>query len=158
MKLENFLNSNEDEKLEVNGIYEKADYDAVKRFKQKYFKDIIVPFGGSVTTGIVGPYTRGKINVLNCTRNLGCPYFTTNQKINSKGGDVKRTQNFLNTLMGTTLSESGTFDQTTFTAVKRYQTLYKETVLKPLNLKSATGLWYEKSRAAGNRLMGCPAN
>jgi hypothetical protein len=154
-KLEIFLNSHEGEKLEVNGIYESADVAAVRRFQQKYYNDIIKPFGGKSTTGVVGTFTRGKINVLNLSKSVGCPYFTANQKPDSTGGDVKRIQNFINTLMGTTLSESGVFDEATFLAVKKYQTLYKETVLKPLNLNSATGLWYEKSRLTANTIVGC---
>jgi hypothetical protein len=67
-KLETFLNDSQGEKLAVNGIYEKKDFEAVKRFQQKYFKDIISPFNGKKTTGIVAQYTRSKINLLNCTK------------------------------------------------------------------------------------------
>ncbi len=154
-KLETFLNDFQGEKLDVNGIYEQKDFEAVKRFQQKYFTDIISPFNGKQVTGIVAQYTRGKINLLNCAKQIGCPYFTQNQKIGSTNGDVKRIQNFLNLLMGTNIEETGVFDNQTYLSVKKYQNLYKESVLKPLGLKSATGFWYEKSREAGNKLMGC---
>lgn len=43
--LEEFLNTYEKESLEVNGIYEQKDFEAVIRWQEKYSNDILKPWG-----------------------------------------------------------------------------------------------------------------
>lgn len=154
-KLEQFLNTSEGENLVVNGIYEQTDFEAVKRFQEKYSKDIIAPWTGAAPTGVVGPYTRGKINVMTCAKNTSCPYFTEYHKQGDVGGQVSKIQNFLNILMGETLQENGIFDKLTFGAVTRYQSRYHATVLSPWNMRGPSGWWYQSSRFVANDLANC---
>lgn len=63
-KLEIFLNVFFGEKLPVNGIYEKRDIEAVKRFQKRYASEILTPFGLKFPTGHVGVQTVRKINQL----------------------------------------------------------------------------------------------
>lgn len=67
-KLERFLNEFEGESLEVNGIYEKVDFDAVSRFQEKYLKDVLSPWSHNSSTGYVYITTKKKINELYCER------------------------------------------------------------------------------------------
>jgi hypothetical protein len=154
-KLEQFLNSSEGENLVVNGIYEQVDFEAVKRFQEKYSKDIVAPWAGVAPTGVVGSYTRGKINVMTCAKNTNCPYFNEYHKQGDVGGQVSKIQNFLNILMGEKLQENGIFDRLTFGAVMRYQSRYHVTVLSPWNMKAPSGWWYQSSRFVANDLANC---
>ncbi|MCK5027084.1 MAG: DUF5011 domain-containing protein, partial [Candidatus Pacebacteria bacterium] len=74
-KLEVFLNDFEGENLEVNGIYEQADFDAVLRFQTKYFSDILGPWGHDAPTGYVYITTKKKINELYCEREFPLTLF-----------------------------------------------------------------------------------
>ena len=74
-KLEIFLNDFESENLEVNGIYEQVDYDAVLRFQDKYFDDILGPWGHDAPTGYVYITTKKKINELYCEREFPLTVF-----------------------------------------------------------------------------------
>lgn len=67
-KLEVFLNQFEGENLIVNGIYEKADFDAVSRFQEKYMADILSPWKHNEATGYVYITTKKQINELYCQR------------------------------------------------------------------------------------------
>ena len=53
------------------------------------------------------------------------------------------------------LELSKEFNSKTKTTVKDFQTVYKEIVLKPWGLTSATGWWYKTTRHAANKLMNC---
>lgn len=68
-KLVKFLNTYEGTNLKLDGIYGRQDVEAVKNFQTKYYKDIFSPFLKNKVTGIVGYYTRFKINELNCLKN-----------------------------------------------------------------------------------------
>jgi hypothetical protein len=149
-----FLNDTEGENLVLDGTYDADDILAVKRFQTKYFNEIIAPWGGRVATGNVAGYTRGKINVMNCGKTFGCPYFTQYAKLGSLGGDVGRIQNFLNLLMNKKLNEPA-FNTTVYNAVREYQTLYRRTVLTPLGLTQATGNWMKYSTQTANGIIGC---
>jgi len=61
-KLERFLNEFEGENLAVNGIYEQVDFEAVERFQNKYFSDILEPWNHTAPTGYVYITTKKKIN------------------------------------------------------------------------------------------------
>lgn len=67
-KLVTFLNTHEGTSLLPDGIYGKNDIKAIKDFQTKYYKDIFSPFLKNKVTGIVGYYTRFKINELNCSK------------------------------------------------------------------------------------------
>lgn len=67
-KLVTFLNTHEGTKLLLDGIYGRQDFQAIKNFQTKYYKDIFSPFSKKKVTGIVGYYTRFKINELNCLK------------------------------------------------------------------------------------------
>jgi uncharacterized protein YegL len=68
MKLERFLNEFEGENLVVNGVYEQVDFDAVERFQNKYFADILGPWGHDAPTGYVYITTKKKINEIYCQK------------------------------------------------------------------------------------------
>ena len=70
LKLEKFLNKFEGESLVENGIFEKADSEAVSRFQIKYKEDILGPWNGSIPTGNVFTTTMNKINEIYCNRYL----------------------------------------------------------------------------------------
>ena len=67
-KLENFLNEFEGEKLVVNGIYERVDFEAVERFQEKYSGDVLSPWNHIAPTGYVYITTKKKINEVYCER------------------------------------------------------------------------------------------
>ena len=67
-KLEKFLNDYEGESLVVNGIYEKSDFEAVKRFQSKYGSEVLSPWGLKGPTGYVYYTTKKKVNELYCQR------------------------------------------------------------------------------------------
>lgn len=66
--LEDFLNAFQWESLEVNWIYEQADFDAVKRFQVKYASEILTPWGIKNPTGYVYRTTTEKINEIYCAK------------------------------------------------------------------------------------------
>ncbi len=59
--IENFLNAYEGESLTLNGIYEKADFDAVIRFQEKYASVVLAPQGLTHGTGYVFSGTMSQI-------------------------------------------------------------------------------------------------
>ena len=65
-KLERFLNEFENENLEINGIYEQVDFDAVSRFQEKYLEDVLNPWSHDSSTGYVYITTKKKINEIYC--------------------------------------------------------------------------------------------
>ena len=67
-KLETFLNEFEGENLEVNGIYEQVDFDAVSRFQAKYFDLVLSPWSHNSSTGYVYITTKKRINEIYCQR------------------------------------------------------------------------------------------
>lgn len=66
--LEKFLNETQWETLEINGKYNQQDYEAIKRFQQKYRKDILDPWQIESPTGYVYTTTIKKINDINCNK------------------------------------------------------------------------------------------
>lgn len=69
-KLQTFLNKYEGEKLSVNGVFDNTTFAAVKRFQDKYAKDILKDsWGLSCNTGYVYITTLAKINDIVCNTN-----------------------------------------------------------------------------------------
>ena len=66
--LEDFLNAFEGESLEVNWVYDQADFEAVKRFQVKYASEILTPWGIKNPTGYVFKTTTEKINEIYCSK------------------------------------------------------------------------------------------
>jgi hypothetical protein len=160
-KLQTFLNK-QGENLVVNGIYDTDSINAVKRFQEKYKDQILSPWGLTVSTGIVYRTTTAKINLMSCAKNMGCPYFTENLKPGSSSIEAVKVQDFLNIIFAPTsgyptkgIPLSKTMTNQTVNKVREYQTIYKDSVLKPLNLTSSTGWWYDKSKGTANILLGC---
>ncbi len=65
-RLEDFLNTYEDEDLVVNGVFDSSDERAVERFQEKYRSEVLTPWGLSAPTGYVYRTTRDHINKLYC--------------------------------------------------------------------------------------------
>jgi uncharacterized delta-60 repeat protein len=86
-----------------------------------------------------------------------CRPFTTYLKIGKKNdtSEVKLWQSFLNKHMGEKLMVSGTYNKTTESAIKRFQSKYADEVLKPWGLTKPTGYTYQSTRAQGNKILGC---
>ena len=63
-KLQTFLNKHMGESLAVNGVYDSATIEAVKRFQLKYASEILHPWGINEPTGFVYLTTLRKINAL----------------------------------------------------------------------------------------------
>ena len=69
-KLEQFLNTFEGEHLTVDGFYSQADFNAVKRFQQKYNYNILNLWGLTSPTGYVYYTTRKTINEMYCQKDF----------------------------------------------------------------------------------------
>lgn len=67
-KLETFLRMFEGAEVPVDGVYDVADYEAVRAFQQNYFNDILAPWGHDAPTGYVYLTTRKKVNEIYCAR------------------------------------------------------------------------------------------
>jgi|GEM_PF-3215114 len=155
-KIQTHLNTYEKESLVIDGVYKNEDVTAVKRFQEKYKNQILGPWGFSSATGIVAVTTAAKINSVVCAQAVECPYFEVLSKLGDTNNDVPRIKSFLNIVMNTNLDTSSfLFDQQTSNAVKLFQTKYNKFVLRPWNLKQATGLWYQTSIRQANTFMGC---
>jgi len=163
-KLQNFLNEFEGEKLDVNGIYDKESFEAVKRFQKKYEKDILTPLGLAFPTGYVYKSTLKKLNEIYCQRNstkfqktTECPYFTKSLKKGMRDEEVKKIQQFLinQGFLKDDFIQSSLFDEITEDAVKKFQIKYSEEILKPWNISFPTGYWYNNTKRQANKLMGC---
>lgn len=66
--LEIFLNQTQWESLDENGVYEQADFEAVKRFQLKYREEILDPWGIDIPTWYVFRTTVKKINEVYCNK------------------------------------------------------------------------------------------
>jgi len=161
-KLQQFLNEYEGEKLAVDGTYDTDDLEAVKRFQAKYLDQIMAPWGVYEPTGKVFRTTTAKINLLMCSKQRSCPYFKSYLKEGDENIEAVMIQDFLNIIFAPIsgyptngLELSKEFNGKTKTTVKDFQTVYKEIVLKPWGLTSATGWWYKTTRHAANKLMNC---
>lgn len=85
--LEQFLNRYENAHLDVNGIYEKADFDAVIRWQEKYADDILKPWGLKKGTGYVYTRSLAKIKAL---EEASCP---TKKEDSTQTDDILNKEN-----------------------------------------------------------------
>jgi hypothetical protein len=97
-----------------------------------------------------------------CAKQRGCPYFPKYLKQGDNSLEAVKVQDFLNIIFAPTsgypdagLKLSKSFNSDTTSKLKEYQTVYKAIVLDPWKLTSATGWWYQTTRASANLLMGC---
>ncbi len=90
--------------------------------------------------------------------------FTANYHLGDSGDEVRAVQGFLNRNSETRLREIGVgspgqetdyFGSVTFEAVKKFQVLYGQDVLKSIGLSAPTGYWGPSTRKTANRLAGC---
>jgi len=65
-KLQQFLNSYEQENIALTGVFDDATFNAVARFQKKYTGDILGPWGYTEPTGYVYILTQKKINEIYC--------------------------------------------------------------------------------------------
>jgi hypothetical protein len=161
-KLQIFLNENEGEKLVVDGSYDADDIVAVKRFQAKYLDQIMAPWGADAPTGRVFRTTTAKVNLLMCAKQRGCPYFKEYLRKGDESLEAVKVQDFLNVIFAPTSGYptnatplTKEYDSPTQATVSNFQNVYKEIVLKPWELTSATGRWYQTTRHAANKLMNC---
>jgi hypothetical protein len=82
--------------------------------------------------------------------------FTQYVEKNYYGPEVLAIQKFLNTYENANFLENSIYGNETPAAIKNFQPRYYDDVLKPWNLTSATGLWYQSTRKKANFLRGCP--
>jgi hypothetical protein len=66
LKLQSFLNVFEGENLSYSGTFDQSTFDAVSRFQNKYFEDILAPWGHTAPTGFVYILTKKKVNEIFC--------------------------------------------------------------------------------------------
>ena len=160
-KLEIFLNTYENESLVVNGMYEKSDVEAVKRWQKKYKSFILDPMGLKQPTGTVYTLSQRQIE-RQTTQPCGepivvtaCPYFKNSASYGDKGNVVKQVQTFLNLVQGEKLPVSGVYGPRTRTAVKNFQLAYKKDFFSRLKVIFTSGNWNKETQIKANKAIGC---
>ena len=74
-KLQRFLNSYMGLDLEVNGIYDRPTFNAVKKFQLKEYEEVLKPWGIHYATGYVYKTTSRRINMIMCHQlNIPMPH------------------------------------------------------------------------------------
>jgi peptidoglycan hydrolase-like protein with peptidoglycan-binding domain len=160
-KLETFLNLYEQENLPVNGIYEKNDIAAVKRWQKKYKNEILVPMRLKNPTGTIYYWSMKQIErqtTVNCGAPIivrSCPHFTEGVSFGDSGEEVKKIQQFLNIVQGEKIRVTGVYHTKTRDAVKRFQRLYKKDIVSVLKLSFITGNWNMSTVRKANKIIGC---
>lgn len=160
-KLEGFLNTYENEKLSINGVYEKKDIEAVKRWQSKYQSFILTPMNLKKPTGTVYTLSQRQIE-RQTTKSCGqpivvtaCPFFRDYLSYGDRGEGVKKIQQFLNITQGEKLPVSGVYGPLTREATKRFQRAYKKDIFNILKLSFISGNWNEATRVKANQAIGC---
>ncbi len=156
-KLQVFLNTYERENLEVNGIYDQDDIDAVRRFQEKH-SDTLSFWNITTPTGYVYITTQKAINKIYCeqTKKLTCPYFDLYVKEGDVAEEVLKIKSFLNLTQGESLNESSNlFEASLAGAIKKFQLKYASKILTPWGIKAPTGWWYQSTRKTANDILGC---
>ncbi len=160
-RLEIFLNTYENEKLPVNGIYEARDVAAVKRWQLKYKTFILDPMQLKNPTGTIYTLSMRQIES-QTTKACGeaititaCPLFRASVSYGNRGEEVRKVQQFLNVVQGEKLPLSGVFGPLTRDAVKRFQKSRKIYVATFIPFSFATGNWFTTTRIKANETIGC---
>jgi hypothetical protein len=160
-KLEVFLNTYENEKLPVNGVYEPKDVVAVKKWQSKYKTFILDPMLLKKPTGTIYTLSQRQIE-RQTTKACGepvkvtaCPYFKEYASYGDKGQTVKKIQQFLNIVRGEKLVLSGVYGPLTKAAVKRFQEANRKDIFSILKLSFISGNWNEATRVKANQAIGC---
>lgn len=160
-KLEIFLNTYENEKLPVNGIYEARDIAAVKRWQKKYKTYILDPMLLKQPTGTIYTLSQRQIE-RQTTKPCGqpiavtaCPFFKEYASYGDRGQNVKKIQQFLNVVRGEKLPVSGVYGPLTKAATKRFQQAYRKDIFSILKLSFISGNWNEATRVKANQAIGC---
>ena len=161
IKLESFLNRYENERLTINGIYEKKDQEAVKRFQSKYKSYILDPMGLKKPTGTVYTLTQRHIerkSSASCGQAIvvtACPFFKEYASYGDRGDVVKKLQQFLNIVRGEKVPVSGVFGPLTKEAVKRFQRASRQGLFDAFRYGFISGNWNEATRIKANQAIGC---
>ena len=156
--LEKFLNAFAGERVDVNGRYDQADVEAVKRFQTKYRKEILDIWNLGEATGYVGLTTRLKMNFLLKGQSASCPVFT---EYNGGSNGVKyspeigKTQAILKQLDMYTGPINNTWDAATNRALITFQETFREVMLNPWKLTTGTGYKYKTTNKFLNYFAGC---
>ncbi len=160
-KLEVFLNTYENEKLAVNGIYEQDDIAAVKRWQLKYKSFILDPMLLKQPTGTIYTLSQRQIE-RQTTKACGapvivtaCPYFKEYASYGDRGKTVKKIQQFLNIVRGEKLPLSGVYGPLTKAATKRFQEAHRKDIFSILKFSFISGNWNEATRIKANQAIGC---
>jgi len=161
MKLETFLNIYEGENLLVNGIYERRDVEAVKRWQEKYRSFVLDPMLLRNPTGTIYTLSQRQIE-RQTTKPCGepivvtaCPYFKSYSSYGDRGQEVKKVQQFLNIVRGEKLPLSGVYGPLTRAATLRFQRAYRKDIFSILNWSFISGNWNEATRVKANQAIGC---
>lgn len=160
-KLEIFLNTYEGEKLKVDGIYGKADIEAVKRWQLKYKVNVLAPMKLKNPTGTI--YTSSMRQIERQTTEVcgqqvivhACPFFKTYSWYGSSGAEVKKIQQFLNIVRGEKLPINGKYGSATRDAVKRFQRTYRKDIVSIVTFSFISGNWNVSTRTKANEFIGC---
>ena len=173
--LQKYLNTYEGTNLAIDGVYSKADRDAVIKWQEKYAAEILKPWGLKKGTGYVFTTSLKKMNQIhemacvNTSAPATAPAATTPSsgfkrvlKSGSQGADVKQLQIFLNG-HGFPLAVKGNgsagHETTTYTsllvkALAKFQEAHADQLLKPFKLNKGTGVFGETTRQFVNGMLG----
>lgn len=160
-KLQVFLNTYENEKLVVDGIYKKQDIAAVKRWQEKYRAAILAPMQLKKPTGTVYSLSMRQIErqtTASCGQAIlvhACPFFKTTSSYGDKGIEVKKIQQFLNIVQGEKLPIDGRYGTKTRDAVKRFQRYNKKDVVNMFKFSFISGNWNTLTKKKANQIIGC---
>jgi hypothetical protein len=158
-KLIDFLNEMQGENLVRDGSYDQDDFEAVKRFQDKYKTEVLDIWGLNQATGYVYKTTRLKINSFYCKQDLQCPVFTEFNDFedgeNLTSEEIKVTKGLLADLGFYNGPINQNFDRALFDSLIEFQEEFSATMLKPWGLSSGTGYKYKTTNKFLNFLVGC---
>lgn len=163
VKLQTFLREEEGfSQVVINGVFDRATYNAVVNFQERYFAYILAPWFNSHGTGRVFVTTKKKINELHCAGMAKplkeCRQFTDYAKLNEQNNpeEVKKIQDFLKSELFLTndSSTSGSFDVLLDDAIRRFQASYPDDIITPWGSRDqeSQGWWYVTTQAKANQL------
>lgn len=163
VKLQTFLRDEEGfSNVRVNGVYDRATYNAVVNFQERYFSDVLAPWFNQHGTGRVFVTTKKKINEIHCARISKpvneCRYFTEYARLGGENNpeEVQKIRSFLQNEMFLTgdSSTSGLYDDLLSDAVRRFQAKYSGDIVDPWGQRNAesSGWWYITTQAKANQI------